>query len=68
LEKRQVKLIKEEEEHPDGLVSLTCSDESRGYCVMGSERVLVWNSNHMDCIRKDGKTNNEITKHFQRPN
>lgn len=56
-----------EEERPDGLISLRRYDESRGYCVTGSERVIVWNSNHMGCIREDGKTNNEITKHFQRP-
>lgn len=33
MEKRQVKLIKEEEEHPDGLISLRRSDESGGFVL-----------------------------------
>lgn len=36
----------------NALISLGLYDESRGYCIRGSERVLVWNSNHGDCVRK----------------
>lgn len=39
----------------EGFSSLRRSDGSRGYCITSSERVLVWNNDHRDCVRKDDK-------------